>query len=226
MIPFKYRSKLPPYWYENTVAELHFEGAGGEADYQEEKMKEIGNQFLLPYATYALDVWEWIYFGGDGATDVGGIIDQSLYFDGQANFDGRYLFSGLPAVINENPTPDAEPQPDQPKTMEERRAAIRLKYAGKSRFTLRTLRLIGAEAGNLERVVEDFQNKQIHFRFKGTEPVNTDKLIRSVQRLRPVHVSRNGVSKLQTWGHFEQVTWGEIEQMMWEEIESTVVVVF
>ncbi|MED4581887.1 hypothetical protein P9578_03740 [Brevibacillus choshinensis] len=226
MIPERYRRMLPPQWYENNVAELHFEGTGGEVDQQTLKIKDLGNQFLLPYATFSLDVWEWIYFGGESSGDVGGIIDTSLYFDGQATFDGTYLLSGLPALKEEEQQPNPEPEPDVPRTMEERRAAIRLKYAGKSRFTLRTLRLIGSEAGALERVIEDFENKQIHFRFKPTEPVNTAKLIRNVQRLRPVHVNKNGIAKLQTWGHLELLTWGDIDGMTWEELENTTVVVF
>lgn len=225
MIPLKYRRKLPPQWYENQVAELHFEGAGSAIDYQEEKIREQGQQYLLPYATYSLDIWEWIFFGGPGI-DFGGVIDRSLYFDGQANFDGSYLFSGL-SVLNDHQSAP-EPDPEGPKTIEERRAAIRIKYAGKSRFTLRTLKLIGAEAGRLERVVEDFQNKQIHFRFRPGEPVNTVRLIRDVQRLRPVHVNKNGVYKFQTVGHMEaaQLTMKDLDAMTWSEIENTVVVVF
>lgn len=63
MIPLRYREQLPPYWYENQVAETHFVAAGGEFDYQKEKSKDIANQFLLPYATWGLDIWDWIYFG-------------------------------------------------------------------------------------------------------------------------------------------------------------------
>lgn len=63
MIPAHYREKLPPYWYENEVAEYHFEGAGGESAFQSEKIAELGKQFLLPYATYSLDVWDWLFFG-------------------------------------------------------------------------------------------------------------------------------------------------------------------
>lgn len=63
MISERYRQALPPYWYENAVAEYHFEGAGGESDYQAETIQELGKQFLVPYATYGLDVWDWIYFG-------------------------------------------------------------------------------------------------------------------------------------------------------------------
>jgi hypothetical protein len=226
MIPERYRKMLPPYWYENHVAMYHFEGGGAELGRQKEKIKELGNQFLLPYATYSLDVWEWIYFGGEDKSGFGGIIDKSLYFDGQANFDGSYLFSGL-AVLNESEEePEPEPQPDQPKTAEERRAAIRTKYAGKSRFTLRTLKVIGMAAGDLDRVVEDFEHKQLHFRYKPTKSVKTEQLLRDVQRIRPVHVNKNASVKLQTWDHLQLLTWEEIEKMTWEEIENTTVVVF
>ncbi|MGO0061839.1 hypothetical protein ACTID9_17730 [Brevibacillus fluminis] len=63
MILERYRQMLPPYWYENDVAEYHFEGAGGESEYQSAAIQELGSQFLVPYATYGLDVWDWIYFG-------------------------------------------------------------------------------------------------------------------------------------------------------------------
>jgi len=43
MIPLRYREKLPPYWYENEVAETHFVATGGEVDYQREKSKDIAN---------------------------------------------------------------------------------------------------------------------------------------------------------------------------------------
>ncbi len=225
MIPLKYQRKLPLYWYENQVAEMHFEGAGSETDHQTDKIRQMGRQYLLPFATYSLDVWEWIYFGGPGS-DFGGIIDQSLYFDGQANFDGSYLFSGLSVLKDDEPAP--EPEPERPKSTEERRAAIRIKYAGKSRFTLRTLSLIGREVGTLDRVIEDFTNGQIHFRFRPGESVNTNKLIRDVQRLRPVHVDKNAMSKLQTWDHIEiaQLTMDDFEKMTWDEVENTVVIVF
>ncbi|MED1915659.1 DUF2313 domain-containing protein [Bacillus thuringiensis] len=63
MIPLQYRQKLPPYWYENHVAEIHFEASGEEMDYQKEKSEDLTKQFLLPYATWGLDVWDWMYFG-------------------------------------------------------------------------------------------------------------------------------------------------------------------
>lgn len=62
MIPVRYREMLPPYWYENEVAQYHFEGGGGEIDLKKEKTHELGRQFLLPYATYGLDVWDWLFF--------------------------------------------------------------------------------------------------------------------------------------------------------------------
>jgi len=63
MIPLRYREKVPRQWYETHVAETHFEAAGGEIDYQKERSKDIQNQFALPYATWGLDIWDWIYFG-------------------------------------------------------------------------------------------------------------------------------------------------------------------
>ncbi|QDS35824.1 putative phage tail protein [Brevibacillus brevis] len=63
MIPLRYKRKLPPYWYENYVAEIHFEASGEEMDYQKEKREDIAKQFLLPYATWGLDIWDWMYFG-------------------------------------------------------------------------------------------------------------------------------------------------------------------
>lgn len=222
MIPLKYREILPPYWYENHVAMFHFEGAGNETDYQKAVIQELGKQFALPYATYSLDVWEWIFFGGK-EKDYVGILDVSLYFDGQANFDGSYLFSGLSTIQKDEPDP--EPEPEVPQTVEERRMAIRMKFSGKSKFTLRNLTLIGKKAGTLDRVVEDFEKGQLHFRFK-PGPIQTSKLIKDVQRVRPVHVSREASVKLQTWDHLELLTWDEVEEMTWDEIENTTVVVF
>lgn len=63
MIPQRYCEMLPPYWYENHVADTHFQATGGEIDYQKEKSKDVQNQFLLPYATWGLDIWDWMFFG-------------------------------------------------------------------------------------------------------------------------------------------------------------------
>ncbi|RAP28624.1 hypothetical protein C2W64_04680 [Brevibacillus laterosporus] len=62
MIPFRYRQQLPPYWYENEVAGLHFVSTGEEILFQKNKIEELGNQYLLPYAIFGLDIWDWIYF--------------------------------------------------------------------------------------------------------------------------------------------------------------------
>ncbi len=63
MIKEKYRLMLPTYWYENEVAEYHFEGVGGETDLQITNVSELGKQLILKTATYSLDVWEWVFFG-------------------------------------------------------------------------------------------------------------------------------------------------------------------
>lgn len=63
MIPERYRQLLPPYWYENTVAEYHFEGAGGEIDTFAEQRKDVLQQFNPMSATWGLGLWDWIYFG-------------------------------------------------------------------------------------------------------------------------------------------------------------------
>lgn len=75
MIPLKYRELLPPYWYENEVAETHFLAAGQENTFQKEKIQDVGRQFLLPQATYSLDIWDWIYFG---ETQVGSFEERRL----------------------------------------------------------------------------------------------------------------------------------------------------
>ncbi|GIO03216.1 hypothetical protein J5TS2_38840 [Brevibacillus halotolerans] len=75
MIPFKYRERLPPYWYENNVAEIHFSATGQESSFQREKIQDIGRQFILPQATYSLDIWDWIYFN---EIQVGGHEERRL----------------------------------------------------------------------------------------------------------------------------------------------------
>jgi hypothetical protein len=142
MIPERYREQLPPYWYENEVAEYHFTAMGEETDCQMEKIRELGRQFLLPYATYGLDVWDWIFFGD---TQIG--------------------------------------------TIEQRRADIRKKNFAKARFTLETLRAIGQMGGKLEKITENFANKEIWFEFSDA-PVNLAQLSQDFERIRPVHVKR------------------------------------
>ncbi|NTU22323.1 hypothetical protein HPY28_18530 [Brevibacillus sp. HB1.2] len=143
MIPIRYREKLPIYWYENKEAETHFEAMGGEIDYLCEEIHEWSAQFLLPYATWGLDTWDWIYFGD--------------------------IRTG---------------------TYEERRAAIRMKNLSKARFTLRVLRELGKEAGNLSSIDEDFLKKEVLFRFYNTKQVFINQLREDFEQLRPVHVNR------------------------------------
>jgi hypothetical protein len=54
---------MPPYWYENIVAEYHFEGAGSEIDTFERQREDVLQQFNSWSATWGLDLWDWIYFG-------------------------------------------------------------------------------------------------------------------------------------------------------------------
>lgn len=63
MILEKYRKMLPPYWYENRVAEYHFEGAATPVDHYSEKRDELNQQLFPLSATWGLDYWDWIYFG-------------------------------------------------------------------------------------------------------------------------------------------------------------------
>ncbi|WP_289137889.1 putative phage tail protein [uncultured Brevibacillus sp.] len=63
MIPERYKRMLPPQWYENKLAEYHFEGATAAVDVQEVKRLDIERQFFPLSATWGLDIWEWIYFG-------------------------------------------------------------------------------------------------------------------------------------------------------------------
>lgn len=63
MIPDRYRRMLPPQWYENEVAEYHFEGAGTVVDAFNLQREDILQQFSPWSATWGLDVWDWIYFG-------------------------------------------------------------------------------------------------------------------------------------------------------------------
>lgn len=143
MIPLRYREKLPPYWYENKVAKTHFGATGGEIDFQSDEIHKWSAQFLLPYATWGLDYWDWIYFGE--------------------------IRTG---------------------TYEERRAAIRRKNLSKARFTLRVLRELGKDAGNLFSVEEDFIKKEVWFRFYNSQQVLINQLRDDFEHLRPVHVNR------------------------------------
>ncbi|WP_103110781.1 DUF2313 domain-containing protein [Brevibacillus reuszeri] len=63
MIPERYRRMLSPQWYENEVAEYHFEGTGSTVDAFNVQREDLLRQFSPWSATWALDVWDWIYFG-------------------------------------------------------------------------------------------------------------------------------------------------------------------
>lgn len=63
MIPERYRRMLPPQWYENKVAEYHFEGTVAAIDAHAAKREDMEQQFFPLSATWGLDVWDWIYFG-------------------------------------------------------------------------------------------------------------------------------------------------------------------
>ncbi|MCY7484341.1 putative phage tail protein [Paenibacillus alvei] len=71
MIPLKYRQALPPYWYEIDMVDRHFSVMEEEMDGREKTINDLGNQFMLQRATWALSVWEWIYFQAEqsGADD-------------------------------------------------------------------------------------------------------------------------------------------------------------
>ncbi|WP_052675910.1 putative phage tail protein [Paenibacillus sp. IHBB 10380] len=62
MIPLRYREMLPPYMYEIDMVERHFMVMEQEIDEREKKIDDIGDQFILQRATWALSAWEWIYF--------------------------------------------------------------------------------------------------------------------------------------------------------------------
>lgn len=62
MIPQRYREVLPPFWYENEIAGWHFSVMEETMDSREMNMDELQNQFLLQRATWALSLWDWIYF--------------------------------------------------------------------------------------------------------------------------------------------------------------------
>ncbi|MRN56850.1 putative phage tail protein [Paenibacillus monticola] len=62
MIPLRYRQMLPPYWYEIDMADRHFSVMEKEMSEREQTIEDLGNQFILQRTTWALSVWEWIYF--------------------------------------------------------------------------------------------------------------------------------------------------------------------
>ncbi|AKF92632.1 putative phage tail protein [Brevibacillus laterosporus] len=63
MILEKFRKKLPPYWYENEVAEYHFEGSMEAIKSLDAQRMDLMKQFNPMTATWGLDIWDWIYFG-------------------------------------------------------------------------------------------------------------------------------------------------------------------
>ncbi|MED0735680.1 hypothetical protein [Aneurinibacillus thermoaerophilus] len=191
MIPLRYREILPSYWYENEAAIYHFEAAKTALDTEEQQTDEWSKQFLLPSATYGLDIWEWIYFGG--APGHGNELwlvgwnrqERLLFFDGRADFDGSYFFSGS----KKKSTPVFETPSDTEKTFEERRAAIRRKNLARARFTMATLQAVGSQAGDLLKVTEHFDTKMIRFHFAGNRLVDVRRLKSDFERIRPVHVN-------------------------------------
>ncbi|MMZ46244.1 hypothetical protein D1872_78550 [compost metagenome] len=62
MIPLRYREMLPPHMYEIDMAERHFDVMELEVNDREKSIDDLGNQFVLKTATWALPIWEWIYF--------------------------------------------------------------------------------------------------------------------------------------------------------------------
>ncbi|WP_431090781.1 putative phage tail protein [Paenibacillus sp. 8b26] len=62
MIPLRYREMLPPHMYEIDMAERHFGVMELVVDDREKSIDDLGNQFVLKTATWALPIWEWIYF--------------------------------------------------------------------------------------------------------------------------------------------------------------------
>ncbi|TRY24361.1 DUF2313 domain-containing protein [Brevibacillus sp. LEMMJ03] len=144
MIPERYRRKLPPYWYENKVAEYHFEGAAAAIDTFKAQREDVQTQMSPLSATWGLDIWDWIYFG----------IKQSG-------------------------------------SIEERRKNILRKHWARLPFTLPVLRAMGQAVGKLEKVTEDFPNKEIVFEFSDSQPVNLLDLSKDFDRIRPIHVNRS-----------------------------------
>jgi hypothetical protein len=52
----------PPHMYEIDMAERHFGVMELEIDDREKSIDDLGDQFVLKRATWALPLWEWIYF--------------------------------------------------------------------------------------------------------------------------------------------------------------------
>ncbi|MGG4440500.1 DUF2313 domain-containing protein [Brevibacillus fortis] len=146
MIPERYRRMLPPQWYENEVAEYHFEGAKTVVDGFDLQREDILQQFSPWSATWGLDVWDWIYFGN------------------------RQLMP-----------------------IEERRKNLQRKHWARLPFTLPVLKAMGQTAGKLEKVTEDYPNKEIVFEFSAEQSVNGVDLSKDFEGIRPVHVNSSRV---------------------------------
>ena len=58
MIPEKYRTMLPPYWYENQAAVHHFEAGEAEREYQQARKLDLERQMLITTSTWGLPYWE------------------------------------------------------------------------------------------------------------------------------------------------------------------------
>jgi hypothetical protein len=70
MIPDRYKRLIPPYWYENKVAEYHFTGASTPIELFAEQRREITEQPIPYLATWGLDYWDWLYFGKKQTSDL------------------------------------------------------------------------------------------------------------------------------------------------------------
>lgn len=62
MIPLRYRKVLPPYWYEIDMADRYFSVMEEEMTAREKTIDNLSSQFILNRASWALWVWEWMYF--------------------------------------------------------------------------------------------------------------------------------------------------------------------
>lgn len=77
----------------------------------------------------------------------------------------------------------------QLQSIEERRKNIKRKHWARLPFTLPVLKAMGQAAGKLEKVTEDFLNKEIVFEFSVEKPVNVVGLSKDFEGIRPVHVN-------------------------------------
>lgn len=82
----------------------------------------------------------------------------------------------------------------QLQSIEERRKNIQRKHWARSPFTLSVLEAMGQAAGELEKVTEDFPNKEIVFEFSAEQPINTVGLSKDFEWIRPLHVNSSRVA--------------------------------